>query len=66
MDVTSIIFKNISSFIVQFPGISIVLEDIDFFKSCELYNIKTLSYVVNFRNNDIQSKFEEILYINYP
>ncbi|CAG2252470.1 unnamed protein product [Mytilus edulis] len=70
MDLTSTFFKNITSFLGDFSGFKSVSEDFDFLQSSELYNIddctdRTLSYVINFRNNLIYNLFKNILFGNY-
>ncbi|CAG2231668.1 unnamed protein product [Mytilus edulis] len=70
MDLTSTFFKNITSFLGDFSGFKSVSEDFDFLQSSELYNIddctdRTLSYVINFKNNLIYNLFKNILFGNY-
>ncbi|CAC5425302.1 unnamed protein product [Mytilus coruscus] len=60
----------ISPKLTYFSGFKSVSEDFDFLKSSELYNIddctdRTLSYVINFKNNVIYNLFKNILFGNY-
>lgn len=69
MDLTSTFFRNISSFIGDFSGF-LNEDDKNYLQSCELYNIddctqRTLSYVINFRDDQIYKAFGNILFSKF-
>lgn len=67
MDLAPTFFENIIFFLIDFSRGKSVSEDFDFLKLSVLYNIdactdRTLSYVMNFKNNVIYNLFKTILF----